>query len=55
MVYGDGCILRTYGVPGKGLVYVIMEYVISLVEMVRPCCHVYVAEAMVGTLALILV
>ena len=24
MVYGDGCILRTYGVPGKGVVYVII-------------------------------
>ena len=32
-----------------------MEHVISLVEMVRSCCHVYVPEIMVGTLTLILV
>ena len=32
-----------------------MEHVISLVEMVRSCCHVYIPEAMVGTLTLILV
>ena len=32
-----------------------MEHVISLVEMVISCCHVYVLEAMVGTLTLILV
>ena len=33
----------------------ILEHVISLVEMVRSCCHVYVPEAMVGTLTFILV
>ena len=32
-----------------------MEHVISLVEIVRSCCHVYVLKAMVGTLTLILV
>ena len=29
-----------------------MEHVISLVEMFRSCCHVYVLEATVGTLTL---
>ena len=88
MVCGDGCILRTHKVLGKGVVYafiwhvilgvrmvsflchgilliriqscdmlyyILMEHVISLFEMVRSCCHVYVPEAMVGTLTLILV
>ena len=32
-----------------------MDHVISLIEMVRSCCHVYVLEAMVGTLTLVLV
>ena len=36
------------------LQYVHMEHVVSF-EMVRPCCHVYVPKAMVGTLTLILV
>ena len=36
------------------LYYVHMEHVVSF-EMVRSCCHVYVPEAMVGTLTLILV
>ena len=35
MVCGDGCILRTYGVPGKGVVYVI----ILGVRMVSFLCH----------------
>ena len=33
--------------------YVHIKHVISLIEMVRLCCHVYVPEAMVGTLTLI--
>ena len=32
-----------------------MEHVISLVEIFRSDCHVYVPKAMVGTLTLILV
>ena len=32
-----------------------MEHVISLVEMIRSCFHVYVPEAMVGSLTLILI
>ena len=83
MVCGDGCILRTHRVLGKGVVYVIilgvrmvsflchgillihiwscdmlysvhMELVVFF-EMVRSSCHVYVSEAMVGTLRMILV
>ena len=36
------------------LYYVHMDHVISLVEMVKSCCHIYVPEVMVGTLTLIL-
>ena len=32
-----------------------MEHVISLVEMIRSCCHVCFPKVMVGTLTLILV
>ena len=35
MVYGDGCILRTYGILGKGVVY---AFILG-VRMVLFLCH----------------
>ena len=39
MVYGDGFILRTYGVLGKGVVYTFIWHVILGVRMVSLLCH----------------
>ena len=39
MVYGDGCILRTYGVLGKGVFYAFVLHVILGVRMVSFLCH----------------
>ena len=39
MVCGDGCILRTYGVLGKGVVYSFIWHVILSVRMVLLLCH----------------
>ena len=39
MVCGDGCILRTYGVLGKGVVYAFIWHVILVVRMVSLLCH----------------
>ena len=39
MVCGDGCILRTYRVLGKGVVYAFIWHVILGVRMVSLLCH----------------
>ena len=39
MVYGDGCILRTHRVLGKGVVYAFILNVILGVRMVSLLCH----------------
>ena len=41
MVCGDGCILRTYGVLGKGVVYAFIWHVILGVRMVHFYVMVY--------------
>ena len=40
MVYGDGYILRTHRVLGKGVVYAFILHVILGVRMVSLLCHV---------------
>ena len=39
MVCGDGCILRSYGVLGKGVVYAFIWHIILGVRMVSFICH----------------
>ena len=39
MVCRDGCILRTHGVLGKGVVYAFIWHVILGVKMVSLLCH----------------
>ena len=39
MVCGDGCILRTNGVLGKGVVYAFIWHFILGVRMVSLLCH----------------
>ena len=39
MMYGDGCILKTYGVLCKGVVYAFIWHVILGVRMVSLLCH----------------